>query len=44
MYKMYKYYRDLIKHLIKKSKNSHFAHTLKNFKKTLKNFGLELKK
>ena len=44
MYKKYKSYRDLINHRIRKSKKSTMPHILINFKKTVKSFGLELKK
>ena len=43
-YKKYKYYRDQINHLIRKSKRIIILPMLKTSKQTLKNFGLELQK
>ena len=42
MHKTCKYYRDLINHLIRKSKKVTTPHVLKNVKETAKSFGLEL--
>ena len=39
IYKKYKYYRDLINHLIRKSKKVTMPHILNSFKKTVGNFG-----
>ena len=39
-YQKYKYYRDLINHLIRKSKTAIMPHIFKNFKTILRNFGV----
>ena len=44
MYKKYKSYRDLINHLIRKSKKSHYAAYFDKFQKTVNSFGLEVMK
>ena len=43
IYKNYKYYRDLINHLIRKSKKNYYASYFEKLKKTVKNFDRELK-